>query len=580
MTIRWHRIIVFVLSVLLGSSTCMAAKAKSHYLYKNAGGGDNPSVIDLYIDPNDEEAMEPDFLYQEKFPHHRVVEFYSPLCPHCVKFAPNYIEFARKNRMTAGVQVDFYAVSCTAHKDICRDQGIKGYPSLKIFPKGTSRTGIKMNPYQLNVVNLHKALGVTAVDQASPTTSDTSTTKTEPQEKQSTQATDKEPVKQESVSSSETLITVSSSNNQKPPFLPRQPTELFTDAYMSFHTAMKTAVFMEAGGKISPNKKKVLGRWIKLMHQVLPPWRIHNLLEGLLGQSRQKFSEQAFMQVLDQYPPPENAEYSIACQLHESPYTCGLWTLFHIMTVGVVEFNTAAADPTGRFDVQDVSQLLRDFVQHFLLCDECTQHFTQEYDACSYDRCTRLKKNSGEQAEQQQLDDWKELALWLLETHNGVNLRLALERITAPLFTSAAQQSVMWPQVTDCPTCWLEAGGSETAKMYNKTMMWDYIRLTYWTEDYIAVATREELSRLGVKPQTLQEVVAASASSTSSAATDDDTSESESDFPDSASVMDNVSVLSKEVRYSAMVVTALVVLVWNKRRVRWLLTQRDSRWTL
>jgi thiol-disulfide isomerase/thioredoxin len=94
------------------------------YLYRDLPKNSGDPIIDYYVvDPNDE-TNRPDFLYQENYSHHRVVEFYSPLCPHCVKFAPHYIQFAslfrqlstqpnttRENHYASGLHVNFYAIS-------------------------------------------------------------------------------------------------------------------------------------------------------------------------------------------------------------------------------------------------------------------------------------------------------------------------------------------------------------------------------------------------------------------------------------------------------------------------------------
>jgi Erv1 / Alr family len=150
------------------------------------------------------------------------------------------------------------------------------------------------------------------------------------------------------------------------------------------------------------------------------------------------------------------------------------------MTVGVVEFNSRVINEDANkyviLNAPTVADVLRYFVKHFLLCEVCKNHFLEEYDACKYDRCNRFppKEIRGE------LKDWKQLPLWLLETHNGVNVRLQSERAGGVTLSSAQQQNVMWPPTSDCPRCWLEQNGAASATRYNQTVMYEYLRLTYW----------------------------------------------------------------------------------------------------
>jgi Erv1 / Alr family len=347
------------------------------------------------------------------------------------------------------------------HRQICKDQGIKGYPTTKVYPKGTSKDGIPMKYYKLNAMTLVDTLGAAPVDDAN-----------EIDEKEVT-----EPEKMEIEASPTNL-------NDRPAFMKRKLNEVFSDAYLSFHTAMKTAVFIDASGTLTKGKQSVLKSWLQTTQRVLPPWKIHALLEALLGGPNREFAsviatEEAFQAILDAHPP-RTLEYSAACQLHESPYTCGLWTLFHILTVGVVEFNSAIINTDVSKDMQlnsqVVSKLIRDFVQHFLLCDACVQHFVGEYDACAYSRCKRL----GDERHPGTSDDWKELSLWLLETHNGVNVRLQQDRLGTTPATLEQEQQVMWPLATDCPNCWLQTRGASTASRYNHAVMYNYLRLVYW----------------------------------------------------------------------------------------------------
>jgi len=64
-----------------------------------------------------------------------VVVFYAPWCGHCKNLTP---EFTRAAQSLSPL-VDFYAIDCDAseNKQICAEQGIQGFPTIKSFPLGT-----------------------------------------------------------------------------------------------------------------------------------------------------------------------------------------------------------------------------------------------------------------------------------------------------------------------------------------------------------------------------------------------------------------------------------------------------------
>ena len=60
------------------------------------------------------------------------VKFYAPWCPHCQKLAPNWNEMARdmKGKLNIG------EVNCDVEKRLCKDAGVRGYPTMSFFRGG------------------------------------------------------------------------------------------------------------------------------------------------------------------------------------------------------------------------------------------------------------------------------------------------------------------------------------------------------------------------------------------------------------------------------------------------------------
>lgn len=172
-------------------------------------------------------------------------------------------------------------------------------------------------------------------------------------------------------------------------------------------------------------------------------------------------------------------------------YTCGLWELFHTVTIGVVEWNLVGSKDTS-YTAMEAANIFRTYVEHFFGCEVCRVNFMHEYDNCDYRRCDRLITRIGS------LEDWKELPLWLFEVHNGVNSRLMTERTERDKRTPTQHdlKSVEWPARTDCPLCWHPDGRFDLDAIYS------FLRLTYWPSELISKThMKEMLDATGISAQ-------------------------------------------------------------------------------
>lgn len=112
-------------------------------------------------------------------------------------------------------------------------------------------------------------------------------------------------------------------------------------------------------------------------------------------------------------------------------YTCGLWMLFHSLSVRMPESSSAPAEAG-----QAWLDALRGYIKYFFQCKECADHFLEMID--SQESKDVKSKNDG--------------ILWLWKTHNKVNKRLAREQDDAGAGDRLFPHE-QWPSKDLCPKC-------------------------------------------------------------------------------------------------------------------------------
>ncbi|KAK5642763.1 hypothetical protein RI129_008930 [Pyrocoelia pectoralis] len=108
-------------------------------------------------------------------------------------------------------------------------------------------------------------------------------------------------------------------------------------------------------------------------------------------------------------------------------YPCGLWKMFHYLTVSAAEHN---ADKQS--NPREVLDAMHGYIKHFFGCSECSRHFQE----------MALKKDM------QGVNSLDTSILWLWMAHNEVNKRLSGDATEDPEFPK-----VQFPTPERCPAC-------------------------------------------------------------------------------------------------------------------------------
>eukprot|EP00927_Polykrikos_kofoidii_P031619 TRINITY_DN27169_c0_g1_i1.p1 TRINITY_DN27169_c0_g1~~TRINITY_DN27169_c0_g1_i1.p1 ORF type:complete len:394 (-),score=74.51 TRINITY_DN27169_c0_g1_i1:86-1267(-) len=194
-------------------------------------------------------------------------------------------------------------------------------------------------------------------------------------------------------------------------------------------------------------------------------------------------------------------------------YTCGLWVLFHLLTIAVAEgwreVNPVGDSKTGngkgkRWPTPAVAlERIRGFVEHFFGCSDCVSHFLAAFDGCFFGRC-ELEPQDGLGS-----------ALWLWRMHNNVSARLQLApelgTIVRPVSPKAPSEPfALWPPSTNCRACRSPAAAAATTGIigvgrgedvsWNEQQVYTHLRQTYWHHDWLVGPStpRQPVSDMGI----------------------------------------------------------------------------------
>lgn len=373
-----------------------------------------------------------------------VVDFYSPFCPHCIHFAPEWellADYYAENHRVRVAVVDCHEYG----ESICTTENIWGYPTIKIFPGGK----IFENNYERHADGIAKWLDEYLEERAWP-----------PLEMKKA-ATPSESAR----TGVERVIPKPVDSNFKAKELRLRRLQ---DAGTALMFSLRHGLFLGTP-VLNEERYDAAVEWLDVVAGVFPfegnRLKLAELLEQL--KSKSAWTSAQWFETLDDWiiglsePNREGRPgvFPVSIFSHQDTeweicisFTCGLWTMFHLLSANVV---TA----TNGIEPANVMSAIRSFVKYFFGCQECVTHFLEANPESIVSQIAR--EENSQQA----------LSLWMWKMHNSVS-----ERVGNPV----------WPLPSECAVCYLHSPESQIAmddaasSRYEEDQVFDFLQSTYY----------------------------------------------------------------------------------------------------
>lgn len=112
----------------------------------------------------------------------------------------------------------------------------------------------------------------------------------------------------------------------------------FDDAQLSFDFSMRS--LFTANGPLEDETKMALRNWLELLGKTMPHMlKIQRVTKEILDDFGSSMNQEGkLLNILDQFSQNRTKEWSASCTKGHAGtgYTCGLWKLFHIMSVRII----------------------------------------------------------------------------------------------------------------------------------------------------------------------------------------------------------------------------------------------------
>ncbi|TKS74429.1 Sulfhydryl oxidase 1 [Collichthys lucidus] len=269
-------------------------------------------------------------------------------------------------------------------------------------------------------------------------------------------------------------------NSTEEPWRPFNRSRVYmADLESTLHYSLR--VELAAHSVIRGNALVSLKKYISVLTKYFPGRPVvMNLLRSvdswLQNQSGGEITYEALRKILDnsaQSPDtalPEGVRW-VGCQgsqPHLRRFPCGMWTLFHVLTVQAKSTSPRGTDP------KEVLSAMRNYVRSFFGCRPCAEHF----------------ENMARES-MVEVDSTSSAVLWLWSRHNRVNNRIAGALSEDPNFPK-----IQWPSPEMCSACHTVRDNRE--HKWNKEQVLPFL-MSYFSSSRILTDYLEDESQVLAK---------------------------------------------------------------------------------
>ena len=359
-------------------------------------------------------------------------------------------------------EITFHAVSCSVYHWICLQNNIKGFPTI-VALKANSAVPIRLKEKELSAESIAEAVGVQL---NAPTLAE--------------EYDEKHNVEEDGGEEDFRAIDILGATLNG---LTRTRDAVYRDAALSFTHALKTGIFKrndESGlssGPLSDERRQAFSDWIDLLYWALPPtWILHTLINDIRNNiDSVMLSEENLLFMVEKHHDVivgGNVRWSKQCSKTDDRggYSCGLWSLMHIISVGVIERHRAVLGAQDQVSTAFVAKTMRNYIDHFFECEQCREYFVEMFDTCGFNHCKRFKQSTKRLPPQ---ESWDEVALWLWEVHNDVNLKI-FEAVNQRGSSKHKLDLAAWPPAERCSDCRDDDGRWDTDTVLK------HLKKEYW----------------------------------------------------------------------------------------------------
>lgn len=356
-------------------------------------------------------------------------------------------------------EITFHAVSCSVYHWVCMQNNVKEFPTIVAFKAG-SVVPHRLKEKEITAESIAETVGVQL---NAPSVLENS-------------------VESEVEGDDEfrPIDILGASLNG----LARTRDTVYKDAALSFTHALRTGIFSKKDGQdsgfLGSDEREVFSDWIDLLYWALPPtWILHTLINDIRNNiDSVMVSEENLLFMVEKHQDVvnvRNLKWSTQCSKSDdrAGYSCGLWSLFHIISIGVIERHRAVLGAQDQVTTKFVAQTMRNYIDHFFDCDQCREYFVGMFDNCGFSHCRRFKQPGKIPSP----ESWKEFAVWLWEVHNDVNVKLVEAELKRDGSVDTSERKLnlaAWPPSGECPTCRDENG------KWDKDAVLGHLKKEYW----------------------------------------------------------------------------------------------------